>query len=398
LIVPEDVEDAFQVTFLRLLEDGKDIRSSRFGTWLYRVAFRVSQRIRERRDMHVSIEKVAEPLDDVEAFHRIELRETQTTLEEEIDRLPEKLRVPLVMFHLEEHTREDVAAALGCSIASIKHRLERARQLLRSRMLRRGIRMSATVALLRLACSSTQVVADELIQTTSTMAQSWWQGNPIDSRISTLSHVMNKEIATTMFHSTFAKTAASVIATTTIVLVAIAPFVQADGEATGQNELLVAAADGNEGTTVPVEIASERTVGGRDSERVNTIFGGLDTTRLLTQNDPFEKAGKQHRRAPKTEEQRAEAISLVHLKHTLASDLERTIGKVFKVQADERTNSLLVFGLVEEMATLQSIVKRLDVPSTEPKPGTGSGEEIQKQIQSLFKRVEALERALQSKK
>ena len=61
-------------------------------------------------------------------------------LHEEIARLPEKLRRPVVLCYLEGRTQEDAAAELRWSGATLRRRLAGARERLRSRLERRGIR------------------------------------------------------------------------------------------------------------------------------------------------------------------------------------------------------------------------------------------------------------------
>src|SRR5262249_51617231 len=58
-------------------------------------------------------------------------------------RLPEQYRAPLVLCYLEERTQDEAAQQLGWSKNTFRRRLERGRELLRHRLTRRGVTLSA---------------------------------------------------------------------------------------------------------------------------------------------------------------------------------------------------------------------------------------------------------------
>ena len=70
----------------------------------------------------------------------------QTELYEELDRLPERYRVPLVLCHLEGLTHEQAAQRLRCPVRTVETRLLRGRARLHERLLRRGLVASAVLA------------------------------------------------------------------------------------------------------------------------------------------------------------------------------------------------------------------------------------------------------------
>jgi RNA polymerase sigma factor (sigma-70 family) len=149
-----DAEDAFQATFLVLARKASSVRgSSGLGGWLHRVAYRVALRAgateRRRRQREIL------PEEDIPvATTDSPLDELRPALHEEIERLPESYRIPVVLCFLEGLTREHVAVQLNLSEAGIRNRLTKALDLLKRRLTRRGLAPSV-VALAALAREST---------------------------------------------------------------------------------------------------------------------------------------------------------------------------------------------------------------------------------------------------
>src|SRR5262249_60552867 len=69
----------------------------------------------------------------------VSLRETCGLLEEEIARLPEKYRAPLIQCELMNRRQDEVARELNCSVRAIKQRLEYGKALLQKRLAARGV-------------------------------------------------------------------------------------------------------------------------------------------------------------------------------------------------------------------------------------------------------------------
>jgi RNA polymerase sigma factor (sigma-70 family) len=139
----EDAEDAFQAAFVVLLRRAGSIRDgSLLGNWLYGVAYRVAVRARERAARRAAREKQG-MLTEPAATARDTATDWQHLLHEEVFRLPEKYRRPIVICYLNGKTNEEAAAALGWPVGTVKGRLSRARELLRVRLGRRGVCLSA---------------------------------------------------------------------------------------------------------------------------------------------------------------------------------------------------------------------------------------------------------------
>jgi RNA polymerase sigma factor (sigma-70 family) len=137
----QDAEDAFQATFLVLVRKAGSIsKRQAVGSWLYRVAHRVALRALagKRVASWVAVRDV--PAEPAPAPDWDDLR---PVLDEEVNRLPEKYRVPFVLCYLEGKTNEEAAHQLGCPRGTVQSRLAWARQRLRARLGRRGLALSA---------------------------------------------------------------------------------------------------------------------------------------------------------------------------------------------------------------------------------------------------------------
>jgi RNA polymerase sigma factor (sigma-70 family) len=144
-------DDAFQATFLILARRAGSIRRPELlGHWLYGVASRTARTARvrnerkRRRESFAGEDLSALPIDDV---HRPELslvsREDLEALHEEVSRLPERYRIPIVLCELEGLTYHEAALRLRCPVSTIGVRLKRARERLRVRLTQRGLAPTA---------------------------------------------------------------------------------------------------------------------------------------------------------------------------------------------------------------------------------------------------------------
>jgi RNA polymerase sigma factor (sigma-70 family) len=161
-----DAEDAFQATFLVLAQKAGNVgwRES-VGGWLYNVAYHIATRSRRaaaRRRHHEhripSMRTHAETAPDW-----LELR---PILDDELHRLPEKYRLPLLLCYIHGQSREQAAAELGWTAGEVKGRLERGRDLLRDRLVQRGVTLSALALPVVLASEAAAAVPSTLISTT----------------------------------------------------------------------------------------------------------------------------------------------------------------------------------------------------------------------------------------
>ena len=132
-----DAQDAFQATFLVLASRAGSIRQSdALAGWLLGVARRVA--VRSRMDLarrRANEGRAAEMKADL----KHDRAESWPELHEEIDRLPQRYREPVVLCYLEGLSTDAAALRLGCPKGTVLSRLSRARERLQGRLTRRGL-------------------------------------------------------------------------------------------------------------------------------------------------------------------------------------------------------------------------------------------------------------------
>jgi RNA polymerase sigma factor (sigma-70 family) len=135
-----DAEDVCQAAFLLLARQAGSQRwQASVNGWLFQVAYRMSLKARTaaaRRSRHEARARTTPPADPPS---EATFRELQAVFDEEISRLPEKYRGPILLCCLEGKSREEAARCLGWTILQVKDRLEEGRQRLRARLERRGL-------------------------------------------------------------------------------------------------------------------------------------------------------------------------------------------------------------------------------------------------------------------
>jgi RNA polymerase sigma-70 factor (ECF subfamily) len=158
-----DAEDAFQATFLVLVRRAGSLgRPELLGNWLYGVAYRTAQKTRlstARRRQH---EDRAGMLALPRAAQEAENSELCDLLDAEVTRLPERYRVPLILCDLEGHTHDEAARRLGCPRATVTTRLTRARERIRTRLVRRGLALGTGMTVLSMVQASVQALPPRL--------------------------------------------------------------------------------------------------------------------------------------------------------------------------------------------------------------------------------------------
>lgn len=148
-ILHEDsnAEDAFQAVFLTLVRKAHTIgQRASVASWLHKVAYRIALEARRQavrrsaREVPVMEHHLSRPGDDAA------LRELRPVIDEEVCRLPEKYRAPVVLCYLQGKSNAQAARELGCPSGTVVTRLAWARRRLRKRLVQRGL--SATTGIL----------------------------------------------------------------------------------------------------------------------------------------------------------------------------------------------------------------------------------------------------------
>ncbi len=138
-----DAEDAFQATFLIFARKADSVKAQdSVAGWLYRVAYRTAlearARITRRRRKEQQLDNIPHPAIEPQDSQR----ELLTLLDKELDRLPDKYRVPVVLCELEGMSRKEAARTLGLAEGLLSWRLAQAKKLLAKRLSRHGLAIS----------------------------------------------------------------------------------------------------------------------------------------------------------------------------------------------------------------------------------------------------------------
>ena len=172
-----EAEDAFQATFLVLARRAPEIQEpDALGGWLRGVAYRVATRSRRRAARRGEVEKVrAERSPEEPAVMpdepACELREL---VGDELTRLPDDYRRPIVLCYLDGLTHQEAARRLDWPVGTVKVRLVRGRRMLRERLNRRGVALGSGLLLMlptsRRACAVTEPLMESTARAMSLAA------------------------------------------------------------------------------------------------------------------------------------------------------------------------------------------------------------------------------------
>jgi RNA polymerase sigma factor (sigma-70 family) len=200
-----DAEDAFQATFLVLVRKARSVRPSELvGHWLYGVAYRTAVRARtldaRRRDKERAMPLPAAPPKDG-------WQDVWPLLDRELNGLPERYRIPVVLCDLEGKSRKEVAGALGCPEGTLSSRLNRARALLAQRLSRRGVTLSGgALAALVAADGAVASVPFPLLVSTTKAAMVLASGQATAACVLLKAAELAQGVGNTMFFAKFKTT------------------------------------------------------------------------------------------------------------------------------------------------------------------------------------------------
>jgi RNA polymerase sigma factor (sigma-70 family) len=162
-----EADDAFQATFLVLAKKADSVFwQESVGNWLYGVAYRTASKARTRSARRRQVEQQAAAQRGAAPTETGDAHDLQQVLDEELIRLPEKFRMPVLLCCLQDQTIDEAAQQLGWSFTTIKGRLQRGREMLRNRLQRRGIGLSAGVLAAILTQGVVNAIPPALLKTT----------------------------------------------------------------------------------------------------------------------------------------------------------------------------------------------------------------------------------------
>ena len=198
-----DVEDAFQATFLVLVRRARHLGPhDAIGPWLYGVATRVAMRSRSEAARRRRFQPITSEVPAVALDRSIANREIGDILDQELSRLPSKYRHPVVLCYLEGQTHEEAARQLKWPIGTVKGRLARARGLLQSRLVRRGLTPAVGALSLALSPDSPAALHRELLDRTVKASLKLGLGHATSQIVSTSIASLVEGVLTSMFLNT----------------------------------------------------------------------------------------------------------------------------------------------------------------------------------------------------
>jgi RNA polymerase sigma factor (sigma-70 family) len=216
---PHDAEDAFQATFLVLARKAGSIRDAELlGNWLYGVALRTASkskvqraRRRKRQEQEAAMSSAEPAWETGNCESDWSLLEHSQALHEELGRLPDKFRVPIVLCYLEGVSQDETARRLRCPVGTIRSRLARARDRLRGRLLRRGVALPVAAVAAFAAESAKASVPEPLVETTIRAATQFATGRTATGLVSASAAALTREVLRTMFLTKLIPTAGALL-------------------------------------------------------------------------------------------------------------------------------------------------------------------------------------------
>jgi RNA polymerase sigma factor (sigma-70 family) len=148
-------DDAFQATFLVFVRKAGTIRKRQsVGSWLYGVAFRTALKARTRAQRIQAYERQVDPMPTSDFRAEALEHDVRPMVLEEIHRLPEKYQAPVLLCYFDGKSEQEAAEELRWPAGTVRARMARARELLRSRLARRGLALSTAQLVVLLAGDS----------------------------------------------------------------------------------------------------------------------------------------------------------------------------------------------------------------------------------------------------
>ena len=339
----QDAEDAFQATFLVLVRKAAAIAQPELlANWLYRVAhntaLKANAEARKRRLREEPLTSIAEPA-GIEAESRHSLL---AVLDQELSRLPDKYRVPIILCDLEGKTQKNAARLLGCPEKTLSSRLIRARDMLARRLTRLGLAASCGTLLSALTQDAT-CASTSLLSVTVKAASALAAGHAAaEGVISTSVAVLMEGVLQAMF----LKKLKMVVAL--LLVIALAGY--------GGGRLVLSSRAAQEGRAGTVPAQEKKEDGGAEKKKETPSAADAETEKKDTsaQNETYVH------RAIYIRARDAEST----LRSFLLSEPKKKpneSGSKVAITSDDRTNTVFVIGTPDNIAQAKRVLSILDV-------------------------------------
>lgn len=134
---PDCIDDIAQDVFVKVYKNLHHFRfESQFSTWIYRITInKCRDHLRKIKLRRIFI-PILDSFDKADKFKN-ETEETNTSeiVRNEISKLPEKLKIPLLLKDIEGFSYQEIAESVQCEIGTVKSRIFRAREKLKKTLL-----------------------------------------------------------------------------------------------------------------------------------------------------------------------------------------------------------------------------------------------------------------------
>jgi RNA polymerase sigma factor (sigma-70 family) len=202
-----DAEDAFQATFLVLAKKAAAVaRRDLLGNWLYGVAWRTAREAKTAALRRQAKERLASARRSPTAPPEAD-GELRALLDQELSRLPDRYRAPIVLCDLEGNSRREAAQLLRLPEGTLSSRLARGRRMLAQRLGRHAPGISCA-AVARVLAESGAAVPPPLLVSTVEAARLVATGSAAAGLISTEATMLMEGALKSMFMTKLARLAA----------------------------------------------------------------------------------------------------------------------------------------------------------------------------------------------
>lgn len=135
------VDDLSQEVFIKAYEALPKFRfESSFYTWLYRIAVNRSRDEMRRRKVKrffrfQSVESTSNRSLDALVSTTFDDEQIHEVIEQQLNLIPEKYRLPIILKDVDGLSYDEIAEVLGCEVGTVKSRLSRGRNMLKSKLM-----------------------------------------------------------------------------------------------------------------------------------------------------------------------------------------------------------------------------------------------------------------------